>query len=406
MVLLKLLGILVAIIVALRFKISVGITLFGAGLLTALFYTISIPNLLEGYWSLIKSDNFLSLTGAVILITSLGTLLSDLGFLERLSSGCQNLYGGNRTATVTLPLLVGLMPMPGGALLSAPLIKNVLSNPKYSPEFKTTVNYWFRHLIEFFWPIYPGVILIAGLTGMSIMKVGALQFPLSLFMAIIGYFFFARKIDILQEASTNTIKGIGKVILALWPILGALALYAICKIHLVLSLVIILVILIAIRRPNTSMLIKAAKHGFSYNLIFLVFGTLSFQTILELSGSINSLPAFAESYHLPPAVLIIIVCFLLGFLTGMTTAYIGMGFTLLSGFLYKPVIVPSNILLAFLAGFSGMIMSPTHLCLVLSNSYFGSEIGKVYRLLVIPILILGIVGYLLTLTPWPKLFLP
>jgi hypothetical protein len=52
-----------------------------------------------------------------------------------------------------------------------------------------------------------------------------------------------------------------------------------------------------------------------------------------------------------------------------------------------------------------MLLSPTHLCLILSNSYFKADLGKVYRLLAIPVLILGILGLLLTRSGWGRLFM-
>ena len=99
-----------------------------------------------------------------------------------------------------------------------------------------------------------------------------------------------------------------------------------------------------------------------------------------------------------------LVCFTLGFLTGMVAAYIGMGYALLAGFLYQPTIIPGNILLGYLAGYLGMLLSPTHLCLILSANHFGAGLGKVYRVMAIPALLLAIAGFLLSRSGWGGLF--
>jgi len=403
----KLVVVFVLIIFALRKRISVAVTLFSAGLAVALLFWLPISSLLQGYWDLIKSERFITLTSVIILITILGTLLKELRFLDRLGKACQGLRGGSRTAVSILPGLVGLMPMPGGSLLSAPLVENVLKDGGYKPEFKVVANYWFRHIVEFFWPVYPGLILTGAITGMRIYDVSLLQVPLSVCMATIGYFFFIRKIT---PSGRSQESRLGRALLdmsrSLWPIVLAILIYAIFQINLAYAILLSLVLLTVTARPNKGQLVTALKSGLTIKLVFLVFGILSFQTVLELTGAIQSIPQLAVTFHLPSQLVIFLVCFTVGILTGMVSAFVGLGYTLLAGFLYQPELVPANILLAYLAGYMGMMLSPTHLCLILTNDYFGSQLARVYRLFIPPMLILVALGLLLYFSPWPGLFLP
>ncbi len=400
----KLLAILALIVFALRKKLSVGLTLFIAGLLAALLYQVPLQSLLDGYWELVKSERFLSLTAVIVLITILGSLLAELGFLHRLADACRHLPGGNRTAVAVLPFLVGLMPMPGGALLSAPLVGNVLKEDRYSPEFKTVTNYWFRHMVEFFWPVYPGIILTEGITGMPMFKVALMQLPMTILMAAIGAVYFSRKISLDQENHVNTFAALKGIAGSLWPIASAIAVYAIFKVNMAWAVLAATIALIVATRPSSTLLWPTLKKGLSYKLVFLVFGILSFQTVLELSGAITQITTLAQQYHFPPALLIFLVCFAIGLLTGMVAAYVGMGYALLAGFLYQPVLQPGNIQLAYLAGYVGMLLAPTHLCLVLTNEYYKSNLMSVYRLIIVPLLILAVLGFLLSRSFWPALF--
>jgi integral membrane protein (TIGR00529 family) len=401
----KLLTVLALIIFALRKKVSVGPTLFVAGLLTALLYQVSFQQLLDGYWALVKSERFLSLTAVIVLITILGSLLKELGFLQRLANACKQLPGGNRTATAILPFLIGLMPMPGGALLSAPLVENVLSDPRYRPEFKTATNYWFRHLVEFFWPVYPGIILTEAITGMPMFQVALLQLPLSVIMVGLGAIYFSRHIELGPQLPVNSGAALKGIVRSLWPIGGAIAVFAIFKVNMAWAVTAATLALILATRPTSRILIQALRKGFSYKLIFLVFGILSFQTVLELSSAITRITQVAQQYNFPPEMLVILVCFSLGLLTGMVAAYVGMGYILLAGFLYQPSINPGNIMLAYLSGYVGMLLAPTHLCLVLTNNYFKSNLISVYKLIILPLLILAVLGYLISQSFWPTLFL-
>jgi integral membrane protein (TIGR00529 family) len=402
----KLIAVLAVIMLALRKKFSVGITLFGAGVITALLYQVDLLSLLKGYRDLLTSKRFISLTSVIILITSLGQLLKELHFLDKLSEVCKGLYGGNKTATAILPPLVGLMPMPGGALLSAPLVDNVLKDGKYAPEFKTASNYWFRHIVEFSWPVYPGLILTEAITGLPIGSVALMQLPLSILMAAIGLIFFIRKVDNHQTEKPRVWKPLVGIFSTIWPIVFAIAIYGIFKIELAWAVLFSLLVLVGITRPPKTSLLIALKKGLSYKLVLLVFGTLSFQTALELSDAIGSIPKLSMQLNLPSEIVIFLVCFAVGALTGMVSAFVALGYSLLAGFLYQPVIVPSHILLAYLSGYLGMMLSPTHLCLILSNEYFQSDLLKVYRELAVPFSILALLGLLLYFSPWAELFRP
>ncbi len=66
----------------------------------------------------------------------------------------------DRTAAAVLPALIGLLPMPGGALFSVPMVETALCRNPMTGEQRTAVNCWFRHIWEYWWPLYPAVALL------------------------------------------------------------------------------------------------------------------------------------------------------------------------------------------------------------------------------------------------------
>jgi hypothetical protein len=392
------------IIIALRRKVPMGLTLLGMGPVTALIYQVPIDLLLSGYGEVIGSQRFISLTGLVVLVTIMGSLLKDLGFLDRLGNACKGIYGGSRTAVTILPPLIGIMPMPGGSLLSAPLVNSVLDDPRYPPHFKCVTNYWFRHLIELTWPVYPGIVLTEAVTGMPIATVSMLQAPLMLAMIIVGLFMFARHVKtdpIEHPALWKPLLGISK---SIWPLVIAILMYGVFEVELSLSFLFALLVLVTVTRPSKKIMIDSLKAGLSVKLLAFIFGVLTFQMVLEISGGIESIPKLASVYHLPEELVISIVCFSIGLLTGMISAYVGLGYTLLAGLLYQPVINPGYILLASMAGFTGFLLSPAHLCMVLTTNYFGADLTKVIKTLVLPLLLVTIIGWAVYLSGYGSLF--
>ncbi len=401
---LKLLLIFAVIVIALKKNVSVGISLFFAGLLMALLFDVPFTDLTQGYLDLVKSQTFIMLTLVVIFITYLGSLLKELGFLERLSVAVQGLPGGSKTAVAALPPLIGMMPMPGGSLMSAPLVDNVLKNKNHSPEFKLVVNYWFRHLAEFFWPLYAGVILSEAITGLPMLQVSMMQFPLSIGMATIGYFIYIRKIQNNSQKNGSLFVSLYRVLTPLWSILLSIFLYGVLKVDLSLSVLISSILLMVITRPSTEIIKKSLKRAFAPNLIFLVCGVLSFQMVIELAHAVDFIPELATTYNFPKEFVVFLVPFTIGILTGMVSAYVGLGYTILAGFLYQNGLNPGLMMIAYLSGFVGVMLSPSHLCLILTNEYFGSDLMKVYKRLIPLVLLLMTAGIILYLIGWGDLF--
>ncbi|NLI91931.1 MAG: DUF401 family protein [Peptococcaceae bacterium] len=58
-----------------------------------------------------------------------------------------------------MPAFLGFLPSLGGAIFSAPLVRESGQRYGLSAEKLTVINYWFRHIWEFSNPIVPAVLL-------------------------------------------------------------------------------------------------------------------------------------------------------------------------------------------------------------------------------------------------------
>ncbi|MGD8921927.1 MAG: DUF401 family protein, partial [Candidatus Zixiibacteriota bacterium] len=255
-------------------------------------------------------------------------------------------------------------------------------------------------------PIYPGIIVAAAMTGLPIGTLALLQAPLAVIMVSLGLVFFIRQIKPSTRGNGSLFRPLVGILSTVWPVILTVAIYAIFGIAMALAALCAIVLLVIVTRPSLEVLFRALRKGLSYKLLFLIFGILSFQTLLDQSGAVASIQRLSTEYHLPAQLIIILVAFVSGLLTGMLAGLVALSYSLLAGFLYQPVVIPQNILLAFVSGYVGMMASPTHLCLVLTNEYFKSDLFKCLRLMAIPLLILGVFGYLLSLSPWPHWIYP
>ncbi|MFB0543761.1 MAG: DUF401 family protein, partial [Candidatus Bathyarchaeia archaeon] len=82
--------------------------------------------------------------------------------------------------------------------------------------------------------------------------------------------------------------------------------------------------------------------------------------------------------------------FLIGFISGAPSSGIGIGLPLILPLCSSPSL--TNLGLIYFSIVMGYMLSPLHLCLVLTNSYYKSDLGKVYRILTPSILALYAIG--------------
>jgi hypothetical protein len=87
---------------------------------------------------------------------------------------------------------------------------------------------------------------------------------------------------------------------------------------------------------------------------------------------------------------------IVGLITGVTLAYIAVSFPLLLPLMGSPVDM-QLVMLAYVSGFVGVLLSPVHLCLVLTREYFHASLGGSYRLLILPCAIIMVVAFLIVL---------
>jgi hypothetical protein len=123
----------------------------------------------------------------------------------------------------------------------------------------------------------------------------------------------------------------------------------------------------------------------SRNVLFTLTGVLVFKFLLQESGLLPLAGRELIAAGIPLAVAVGVLPFLAGFVTGLALGFAGAAFPLVVGLLgaegsgLTPL---STLVLAFGFGFGGMMLSPVHLCLVVTREYFSAPFLKVYPHLV------------------------
>jgi len=388
----KLLAVIAVIIFLIKKKWKLEYVILLASLLAGVFFNLSPIQIGHNFVLALIDPATLKLIGIIVLVYILSGVLRKVESLRDLVDSLQGLVKDYRLTLAFIPALLGLIPMPAGAMFSAPMVKEVGGRVGLTPEEETFVNYWFRHIWEFVWPLFPGIILFAGLLKVEIQEVILVQFPLTITAVIVGFVWEYKylKKDTTLINKKDILFNLKKLFFGIWPILLIIILVLGTKTDLLFSLVIVILSLIFsnIKKLSLKMLKEIIRNDIDLSVVILIASIMIFKRILQVSGGIEIIPEAFAKLGVHPYIVLFIVPFFIATMTGMGTAALGIGLPVL-----LPIIVQGEAnlyyaMLAFTGNFVGQMISPMHLCLVVTRNYFKVDMGKIYKMLILPLTII------------------
>lgn len=406
--LIKLLLVFLLVLLLIQKKISLGLSILLGGLFLGFLFRLSFFQVFKYMGVAVAEWPTIHLLIIVLLILIFGEFLKSLKSLESLSTGLENLFRSTKLLLIFLPATVGLLPMPAGAMMSAPMVEQVGIKRNLPPEVKMVVNYWFRHILEFVWPLYLGVVLSASLLSISLREVILAQIPLSLAMILGGVLFCASKIKV-ERSSIRTEGGFFKnlrlALKGILPVLVVVGLNLTLRMDIALALGITIVFFGLIRKVQIKRWLEMIRTAVTLEIVILILAVMIFKKLITVSGAIQTIPSSLADFGISPIFAILTIPFTVGLLTGMTSAFVGISYPVLFSFLSPNGVDYGYMMLAYGAGFAGVMLSPVHLCLVVTRDYFKASFSKIYGMLlpasfflILSALILVLLGF-----PWGKI---
>jgi integral membrane protein (TIGR00529 family) len=344
----------------------------------------------------------------VWLIMVMSKIMKEAGQMERLVASFSRLSGDPRTVGSVMTALIGLLPMPGGALFSAPMVEASLEALPVNREQKTIINYWFRHLWEYWWPIYPGVILALALLKLQTWTYIATMAPVTAISIVAGLLFILRPIPLTQQerkekiswgALRDFLREILPILIIIFFILFQAALtsgLSLLGVHLAMPAALSILpglvaalawVAISNHLPVDRIRVSLMDRG-SVPLLLLIVAIMIFQGVLRESQAALQIRSELLDYRIPVSLVIMILPFISGLITGIAVGFVGTSFPLIIPMFPEHHLIGylSSAALAFTFGYMGMMLSPVHLCFLVTKDYYRASLIKSYRYLVAPAL--------------------
>ena len=383
---LALLASIAGILILLRLKIHSGFAIFAGSLIISLL-VLPLHSIPELMLQTLLAHQTLKLLAIIACALTLSSLMDTKGLLTRLAATMERI--GPRLAMHLIPAIVGLVPMPGGALVSATALRDLVRRMGLTPERATFINYWFRHIWEFSLPIYPAVITVSVVLSAQLSSVVLILLPMTALSVAFGAVssYSMLKLKRSSEAETRPSGSITYSFLkAAWPVLVLISL-VLLGLDAVIAFPVTLAALALQQKVHWPELKKAFKYGLDPKTLLLLYAVMLYKTTIESSGAAYALFSDMGSIGLPTLVILVALPLLLGLTTGIAVAFVGITFPLLVPFINPGLELNSYaLLLAYTSGEVGILLSPVHLCLTLSADYFKAKLAKVYRYTLPPLL--------------------
>lgn len=372
-----------------------------------------------------KPDTILLLI-LVMGIMVFSQAMKKSGAMDAFAASLVAIIPSKRLSLALAPLIIGTLPMPGGAIISAPIVDAFDNDRSLGGGTLSSINYWFRHNLELAWPLYPAFILTSTMANISAARLMLLNIYAAPILFVLGLIFIlpprkklVDQIEILKK--TETKKDFKKLFAGFAPLLIVLLGYALLDrvagwllpvsginqaiqdliLHyLPIFIALLVASLYLLARPGSRDAFKGALTGNTLKLTAVVAGIRIFAALLDAGNAATASALELARMGIAPILAAAFLPFIAGLVTGVGFGYVGLAFPIViglfpagsTGFPMEAAIVFGGVF-----GYAGMMLSPLHVCMVVSSAHFQTGLSSVLKRLLVPMTIFTVLGSLYAL---------
>lgn len=362
-------------------NVNIGLVLLIDSVIVFIATNMPLSQAVEAVGAAILSDRCLGTIAILILVMALEQSMREEGMMSEMATHLKGIIGNGKAVIYCMPALIGMLPSPGGARFSCPMVEEVAQSHT-SNETKAFVNYWFRHVWQDAFILYPGVIAAAKILDIPVLTVSLPVMGVGIFYALVGYLMTRREVK--AEPMTIVVaRGVSwkGFWLAAYPVL------VIIVVNLLLtwlwhtpydveiaSIITLVALMIQRKIPLVKMgnHLKRSVHG---KYILIITGVMIFMEIFNRSGLVDNMLQQLATWQIPRELIFILLPMIAGFTSGFSISLVSLSFPILA-----PMGLASSALyvtLAYVSGFIGIMISPLHLCGTMSADYFSVKQGPI-----------------------------
>lgn len=407
---LNLIGVIIAFILVIfliRKKFNFGLSLILGSFIISIFSLskVTLIDIFKGFSKALIYDfdenafDFQTIELAILLtlIYILAKTMQQTGAINKMIKSLRTIFYKGGTLGV-IPAVYGLMPVPGGALFSAPLIDEEGKKFNLKQNQKNFLNVWWRHIWFPIFPVSSAMLLIIGskFSNIGIYELIIANFPAFIAFIIIGIIYiriYIKNISNFKNKPKKDYSGLVFLIPPIIPIIVYIVIFVLFyfvgfedanryqRIIFIIGVLMSFVVLYILLKVELRKYLEILKKSVSLNLALAIVGIMIFREIFEVSKANQIITESVSMLSFPPILILILIPLILGFLTGYNFGAIALSYFLVQPFFE---LIDVNIVgltsIIFISSLVGYLISPIHLCNVVSSDYLKTDTTRMYKM--------------------------
>lgn len=371
------------IILMLRRHIPIGPCMLTGGLFIWLMKTPELHYLTQAFTETLSLPRTYDIIFALYFVMCLEIELRTSGALAGMVHALQKIFSSNRVTLAVMPAFLGLLPSLGGARFSAPIVEEASKGLGLTSDHQSAINFWFRHIFEFSSPIIPGMIMACNIAGVAYSEFIKHLCWLTVLMFSVGWFVLIRpiKADSIKESSGTQAadeQGWQDLWLSLSPVILTFVLVVFFNMNASVGMGVVTAgLFLVLHFTKREVSLKEVVVGaIDMKMFFNVLCILYFIQILTVTQVLQEIVTAFQSSPLPVPVIIACVSFIIGVLTGMSQGHVAIIMPIIAA-MQTGSLNLAGVAMAF--GVAGQMLTPTHMCLVVTVDYFKANFFKTLK---------------------------
>lgn len=371
------------IILMLRRHIPIGPCMLTGGLFIWLMKTPELHYLTQAFSETLSLPRTYDIIFALYFVMCLEIELRTSGALAGMVHALQRIFSSNRVTLAVMPAFLGLLPSLGGARFSAPIVEEASKGLGLTSDHQAAINFWFRHIFEFSSPIIPGMIMACNIAGVAYSEFIMHLCWLTVLMFSVGWFVLIRpiKTDSIKENAGSQAadeQGWQDLWLSLSPVILTFVLVVFFNMNASVGMGVVTAgLFLVLHFTKREVSLKEVVVGaIDMKMFFNVLCILYFIQILTVTQVLQEIVTAFQSSPLPVPVIIACVSFIIGVLTGMSQGHVAIIMPIIAA-MQTGSLNLAGVAMAF--GVAGQMLTPTHMCLVVTVDYFKANFFKTLK---------------------------
>lgn len=363
-------------------KVKLSTTILSATVILAILSGIGIGAVMEAVLEVFMNPYSRDTILTVLMISILGGLMKHYKILDQIVETMFRLVSNKKLILMIIPALIGVLIIPGGAILSAPFIYNIGEDLKISKPRRAAINLIFRHIAMFVLP-FSGVLLFvrSSLPELNIYRVIIFNLIFIVSALSMGYILYLKDVKVESRDRVKNIGGnIRRLVILTSPIYLPVLINVLTGLSFYLSMIVSIVMVFLLGDKKD--FLKVSKESLNWNTVITVTSVLIMKSIILNMDEMLSMvdKVFIEINN---EILSLFILMLVSMFFGLITGYSPTGLAV-----SLPIVSMMNlpvdrlyVYVYFLIGsvFIGYYFSPLHLCQAFTIQEMGVSTGEIYK---------------------------